>query len=142
MRREPWYAAGLKFECQGCGACCKTHGEYAYVYVTRRDVAAISEHLGISGQAFLETYCTVDEEGWTHLTMTPDDCPLLGDNNRCRAYPVRPKQCATWPFWTENLAPEAWHGPVRECCPGVGRGRRHTVEEIRRIARERDRWYG
>jgi Fe-S-cluster containining protein len=74
--------------------------------------------------------------------MSGADCPLLDEAQRCRAYAVRPKQCATWPFWTENLVPEVWHGPVSACCPGVGRGRLYTAADIRRIARERDRWYG
>jgi Fe-S-cluster containining protein len=142
MASKPWYASGLRFECTGCAACCKTHGEYAYVYVTRRDVAAISEHLGVAEDEFLETYCSTSSDGWIHLTMTPDDCPLLDKEGRCRVYPVRPKQCAAWPFWTENLEPAVWHGPVADCCPGVGRGRLYTAQEIRRIAKERDRWYG
>lgn len=142
MGRRLWYADGLRFECAGCAACCRTHGEYAYVYVTARDIAAIGNHLGLSRDEFLEAFCETDSDGWTYLKMTPDDCPMLGDDKRCRIYPVRPKQCATWPFWTENLTPEAWHGPVADCCPGVGRGRLYTAAEIRRIARERDKWYG
>jgi Fe-S-cluster containining protein len=142
MGRSTFYEDGLRFECTGCAACCRTHDDYAYVYVTTRDIAAISKYLGLEREDFLATYCAVDEDGWTHLAMTPRNCPLLGDDLRCRAYPVRPKQCAAWPFWTENLLPEVWYGPVVECCPGIGRGRRYSARAIRRIARERDRWYG
>lgn len=142
MARRSWYAGGLRFECTGCAACCRTHGEYAYVYVTERDEARISRHLGTTPEEFRRAYCTVDADGWVNLTMTPDDCPLLGDDLRCRVYPVRPKQCATWPFWTENLIRETWEGQIAKCCPGVGRGRLYSREEILDIARQRDRWYG
>lgn len=142
MRSEFWYKRGLRFECKGCGECCKTHGEYAYVYVTNRDIAAICKHLKLLRDEFLDTFCGMDEDGWIHLAMTTGNCPLLDDKQRCRVYPVRPKQCAAWPFWTENLEPEVWYGPVAECCPGIGRGRLYTAEEIRRIAGDRDKWYG
>jgi Fe-S-cluster containining protein len=141
MRKRSWYADGLRFECQECAACCKTHGEYAYVYVTERDIKAIAAHLGLSPREFVNLHCNVDDDGWFHLSMQPIDCPLLDENGRCKAYPARPKQCATWPFWSENLIAEVWHGPVAECCPGIGRGQLYSRQEIERIARERDRWY-
>jgi Fe-S-cluster containining protein len=54
--------------------------------------------------------------------MDEPACAFLDENNRCKIYPVRPKQCATWPFWTENLERAAWEGPVKDCCPGIGKG--------------------
>ena len=33
-----WFDDGLRFNCKGCGACCKTHGEYAYVFLSDWDV--------------------------------------------------------------------------------------------------------
>ena len=66
---------------------------------------------------------------------------MLDGDGRCRVYPVRPLQCATWPFWTENLKPETWNGPVRETCPGIGQGRLYSRAEIERLAAERDRWF-
>jgi Fe-S-cluster containining protein len=143
MERRPWYKDGLGFECQACGACCRTHGqsaEYAYVYLAERDVGAIAAHLGLGRDAFLAEFCKV-EEGGIHLRTDTIDCPLLDAGGRCRAYEVRPKQCAAWPFWRENLTRRAWDGPVRACCPGIGRGPLHEADEIDRIADERDEWY-
>ena len=55
---------------------------------------------------------------------------------------MRPKQCATWPFWEENLRDEArWKGPVGECCPGIGQGPLFSAEEVERQARETEAWY-
>jgi Fe-S-cluster containining protein len=50
----------------------------------------------------------------------------------CTVYPVRPKQCRTWPFWESNVeTPEAWERTT-QICPGSGRGDLIPVEEITR----------
>jgi len=49
---------------------------------------------------------------------------------RCRIYPVRPKQCRTWPFWKLNLAsPDTWNDQVHRC-PGINRGPLHEAQKI------------
>ena len=52
-RSKPWYDKGLRFECTRCGNCCKSRGQYAYVYLAPADVRAIAAHLGLSRTAFL-----------------------------------------------------------------------------------------
>ncbi|MBM3198930.1 MAG: YkgJ family cysteine cluster protein, partial [Chlamydiae bacterium] len=43
------------------------------------------------------------------------DCIFLKDK-RCTIYPVRPKQCKTFPWWTENLSsPKAWEEAAKSC---------------------------
>lgn len=137
-----WYQRGLAFECTQCGACCRTHGEHSYVYLTDEEFSAIAVHLALGEPDFMEQFCETDSEGYVSLLVRPGDCVLLDEQGRCRAYPVRPKQCATWPFWTENLEPAVWNHVVKKLCPGVGRGRIHSFDEICQIARERDIWYG
>lgn len=140
MPPKPWYAKGLRFECTRCGNCCRNHGAYSHVYLTPADVGAIARHLGLSKPAFLERYCKC-EDGWVTLRTDAPACAFLEADNRCAIYPVRPKQCATWPFWTD-LERAAWEGPVKDCCPGLGKGELHSAEEVERIARENDEWYG
>lgn len=140
MSPKPWYNKGLRFDCTRCGNCCKTHGEYAYVYLAERDLSAIAQHLGLSRADFLARHCE-REDGWVLLRMDQPACPFLTSENTCSIYPVRPKQCATWPFWRENLERAQWEGPVRETCPGIGRGPLHPAAEIERIARENEEWY-
>jgi len=140
MSHKPWYAKGLRFECTQCGDCCRNHGEYTYVYLTRGEVRSIADHLGLTQAAFREAYC-LEEDGWTTLRMDEPACPFLDGENRCRIYPVRPKQCATWPFWEENLERETWEGAVSDCCPGIGKGPSVPAEEVERIARETEDWY-
>ena len=140
MSHKKWYSNGLRFECQGSGNCCRNHGDYAYVYLLPAEVTAMAEHLGVSPDDFRARWCTEDD-GWTCLRMDQPACPFLDSGNRCKVYPVRPKQCATWPFWTENLEEQAWEDVVKRCCPGVGRGPLHSRAEIERIARENDAHY-
>ncbi len=49
---RPWYDAGLRFGCTQCGNCCKSHGEYAYIYLMEPEVEAIAEHLGLDIETF------------------------------------------------------------------------------------------
>ncbi len=139
-----WYEEGIRFECTACGDCCKTHGEsgeYAYVYLSNKDVDRIAEYLKMPRLEFLNAYCALDAEGDVHLAKLEGDCSFLEEGNRCRVYPVRPKQCATWPFWRENLKKTVWEGPVSACCPGIGRGRLYARDEIDALADERRDWY-
>lgn len=141
MSSKPWYQNGLRFSCTRCGNCCRNHGDYTYVYLTDKDVSAIALHLGLTETEFLQTYCQ-SEGGWVSLRMDAPACPFLGEGNACGIYPVRPKQCATWPFWKENLRRATWEGEVKADCPGIGRGELHSREEIERIAGETAEWYG
>ena len=137
-----WYEEGLRFTCQACGDCCRAHGDYAYVYLAERDVMDISAFLGLTVEAFMEAYCTVDENDWIHFSDLSGDCRFMGEEGRCTIYPVRPKQCATWPFWSENLEDRAvWEGPVAGCCPGIGKGRLYSADEADAIAADNDHHY-
>jgi len=138
----PWYRDGLRFECARCGSCCVTHGDCQYVFLADADIDAIAGHLGREPAAFLDE-CCVSSGGSTWLEMPAAECLFLEDGARCRVHPVRPRQCSTWPFWTENLASErAWAESVLSICPGAGKGPLFPAREIERIARERDAWLG
>jgi len=140
MSPKSWYSKGLRFECTQCGNCCRNHGDYTYVYLIEKEVERMAHHLGLSQKRFLEDFCT-EEEGWVSLRMDAEACPFLQEDNRCGVYEVRPKQCATWPFWDENLKRATWEGPVKKCCPGIGQGPVTPAAEVERIARETEEWY-
>ena len=140
MTDKPWYHKGLRFECTRSGNCCRTHGEYAYVYLSEDEIRAASRFLGGSRAEFVETWCE-EEDGWILLRADRPECPFLGPDSLCRIHPVRPAQCRAWPFWEENLERETWEGAVKACCPGVGRGRLYTraeIEELARLAAEQE----
>ena len=55
------------------------------------------------------------------------DCIFLDRSSRngkalCSLYDLRPSQCRTWPFWSENVeSPEAWIA-ASQSCPGINTG--------------------
>ncbi len=124
-----WFKDGLCFECTRCGNCCKGPG---YVWVKDREIRAMAEHLDMDvdefGRRFLKRYkgrLSLTEKGPEHR------CILLGDDDRCMVYPVRPDQCKTFPFWPLPVKRrEEWEA-LKEYCPGVDRGRLYTRDEIR-----------
>ncbi|MBD3246523.1 MAG: YkgJ family cysteine cluster protein [Candidatus Omnitrophica bacterium] len=125
-----FYRHGLRFECQGGGKCCTAGTQEGYVYLTLADRQNIARYLGISLAVFTRKYCR-REQGMCYLRRLKPCCQFL-DNNRCAIYPVRPIQCETWPFWPDNLTPEAWRRAKR-FCPGIGKGRIHSLQEIERL---------
>jgi Fe-S-cluster containining protein len=120
---------GLCFECTQCGECCTTRGEYAYVYLSRRESAALAAHLGLGRAEFERRHTFVDEDGWRQLRFTEGRCTFLDDAGRCGIYEARPVQCRTFPFWPEFVADGEWTAEVRDLCEGIGRGPRYTRTE-------------
>jgi hypothetical protein len=132
-----FYQGGLRFECQGEGKCCKTRGKYGYVYLSFNDRRRLAAHFGISTALFTTRY-TEKEDGLYQLKYKDKDCPFLQDN-KCAVYDSRPWQCRTWPFWPENMSTSVWEREVASYCPGIGKGRVYSPEEIEEIiSKKRD----
>ena len=124
-----FYAKGLRFECTGCGECCRArNGKPSWVYVTIDERRRLARHLKISTSAFTRRYCS-KTLGFFHLKNPNQDCLFL-DGARCTVYEARPGQCRTFPFWRENMSDKAWNGPIARECEGINKGRRWTREEI------------
>lgn len=128
---KQFYKEGLRFDCQGDGKCCKTRGKYGYVYLSFSDRRRLAAHLKLSLTVFTAAY-TKKVDGLYELQYTGKDCPFLQDN-RCKVYEARPWQCRTWPFWPENMDAAVWEKEVLSWCPGAGKGRLYTAEEIEKI---------
>lgn len=134
-------AAELRFECTGCGACCRRRGSYAFVYLNDGEVDLLAEFLQISRRSFLRRHTVVDEMGWRQLRFSNDSCPFLDeDSGRCGAYAARPAQCRTFPFWRDFVATDGWTGEVRELCEGIGRGPRWSLELVQAAIQEMEAW--
>lgn len=44
------------------------------------------------------------------------DCVFLRDKTKCFVYGARPRQCRTFPWWSENLASKkAWEETAKRC---------------------------
>jgi len=129
-----WYAAGLRFSCRRCGACCT--GEPGHVWLGPGEASALAVLMALSEEEFLARYarrvyglpCLREEEDGR--------CVLFEPGKGCRAYEARPRQCRTWPFWPRIVASqEAWEREAADC-PGMGSGELHGPERIAALARE------
>ncbi|HET9299261.1 MAG TPA: YkgJ family cysteine cluster protein [Candidatus Polarisedimenticolaceae bacterium] len=136
-KRPPWYAEGLRFACQpDCGRCCSNHDDYAYVYLSEEDAAALAAHLNLDQATFRARWTQVDD-GDLVLHMGQDACPFL-DGARCTVYEARPTQCRTFPFWKENLKRRGDWEKLKTFCPGIGQGQVHSLLQISERAAERE----
>lgn len=122
-----FYKNGLRFECTGCGECCKSRGKYQFVYVSLAERRELAQHLGMKTAAFTREHC-IKTDGWYHLRNRDDACTFL-EGVRCGVYAARPQQCRTWPFWPANMSAKAWKD-IKPGCEGIDRGRVYSIAEI------------
>ena len=123
-------ATGLRFECTGCGDCCRVRGQYAHVYLNTEEVRALADFHGMSVRRFKRRFTFVDAEGWRQLAFEGDRCVFLdSQSQRCTVYAARPIQCRTFPFWRELVDDGEWTREARRTCEGVGRGRLYSIVE-------------
>lgn len=134
MGNQSFWADGIRFSCQGTGKCCTSRGEYGYIYLTLKDRRRFAAHLKITTREFTRRYCD-KTDGWFHLKHPERNCTFL-DGKRCTVYEGRPAQCRTWPFWPENMSPRAWQKEVVSFCPGIGKGKLYSADEIRELLKQ------
>ena len=131
-----WYAAGLHFQCCNCGQCCSGPDE-GYIWVNKQEVEAIADYLKITTEQLRRKYLKRVRLRTTIIEQPVSmDCIFLrkvGGQKTCVIYPVRPKQCRTWPFWSDNLkSPNTWNRTAQKC-DGINHGRLYPFEEIEKI---------
>ena len=125
-----WWSEGVFFSCLGCGRCCR--GKPGAIFVTPEEISLIMKFLGItSEELFQRKYMT---KRWNHPSIAErsnGDCVLFDKTmNKCMVYPVRPAQCALFPFWPSVFASsENWEYYSRQC-PGMGQGNFFDAETI------------
>jgi Fe-S-cluster containining protein len=107
---KPWYKDGLRFKCTGCGQCCT--GSPGYVWVSPSEAEAIAKKLNISIEEFVKRYTRRVGNRLSLIEKRQEnnnyDCVFL-QGKRCTIYDARPKQCRTYPWWSENVqTPEDW----------------------------------
>lgn len=124
----PWYRDGLAFECTRCGACCT--GAPGYVWVSIDEIEQLAQFRRESVEEFSSRYVRQVGSRFSLIEKPGGDCIFWEKTSGCTVYDARPVQCRTWPFWPENVEVEEDWEHVRSVCPGSGRGRLFTVEEI------------
>ena len=143
-KKTPWYVGGLHFECIQCGRCCSGPGE-GYIWVTKPEIEFIADFLKITTDQLRRKYLRRVSLRMTIIEHhTTRDCIFLQNiegERRCIIYPVRPSQCRTWPFWSDNLSKPGDWNKAAEKCPGINRGKLYTCEEIEKIQRNKKWWH-
>ena len=132
---KPWYGDGLRFTCTQCGDCCRTHDDYAHVYLLPNDITRLAKFHSLERREFLRQFTKPDaDSGMRTLNWDDEKCVFLGEKG-CVVYEARPEQCRTWPFWPENLTKEVWAKEIVPFCPGADEGRLYSIGEIKKISR-------
>jgi Fe-S-cluster containining protein len=112
--RPQWYRGGLRFACTECGKCCC--GASGYVWVSRQEVERMAALVGMRLDDFGRRYLRRIGDRYALLEAPiSGDCVFLAEG-RCAVYEARPKQCRSYPWWSENLASaDAWQRTARAC---------------------------
>jgi uncharacterized protein len=127
--RKYFFERGLHFECCHCGNCC--NGDSGIIIVLNKEIGQISDYLALHRELFVERclYPYLDE-----FSIREDDTGrCIFFENGCSIYPVRPLQCRTFPFWFTNLRSLGAWKKIIEDCPGTGKGRLYSKDEILEI---------
>lgn len=158
---QPWYADGLNFTCTTCGNCCT--GGPGFVFAEEREIELAAQYLNLPVADFRRKYCRrvgtkvsfkeVRQPNGNHDCIFLTEIPAESSNRElepgepipmtrrvCGLYGVRPLQCRTWPFWSENVSsPAAWKRAAKGC-PGMDRGGRHFDLERIETLRTATEW--
>jgi uncharacterized protein len=130
-QRPYFFDAGLQFECLRCGQCCT--GAPGTIYVSAEEIDALARHLQLSVNHFTAQYLYPCKDSYSIGEHADGRCLFFDEG--CRIYPLRPCQCSAFPFWFSNLrSEERWREVARQC-PGIGRGRRYSRDQILDIVR-------
>jgi len=107
--------------CEKCqGRCCI--GESGYIWVTPKEISALSNGLNIKTDEFITKYLSKIGYRYSLKELEFDGgfrCIFFDTTKRmCDVYKNRPTQCRTFPFW------EHFKNNIREVekeCPGIYR---------------------
>ncbi|MBI9018549.1 MAG: YkgJ family cysteine cluster protein [Phycisphaerae bacterium] len=131
---KKWYHGGLAFSCTGCGNCC-SGPEEGYIFANEKELQAAADFLKMPLNELKRKYTYKIGRRYSYTEQKPsNDCIFLRDNGKggkgCMIYPVRPRQCRTWPFWDINLCyPDNWQDAAEDC-PGIDHGTFYEFDEI------------
>ncbi|MBA1438161.1 MAG: YkgJ family cysteine cluster protein [Epsilonproteobacteria bacterium] len=119
VKKEGYPYAFTPSACATCeGRCCT--GESGYIYVSKKEIFAIAELLGMDVNEFGVKYLFKKGYKYSIKENKVDEsyeCVFYDKaTNGCKIYQARPSQCRTFPFW------EYFKTRVDELkseCPGI-----------------------
>lgn len=110
------------------------------MWFTAAEEEAMAKEVGLALEDFQRRYTRRIGARWSLKELVRDgkhDCVFLDRESQpgkaiCSIYHARPRQCRTWPWWSEVVeSPEAWADTKeRTPCPGMGKGTLHSFVTI------------
>ena len=130
----------FRFACvPGCSECCRQQG---FVYLTEENLRRAAAFLRLSVAAFERRYVYRTRHLLRLRKPRGSQCHFLRERG-CAIHPVKPVQCAAFPFWPELVDSRAAWKQAAAYCPGIGSGPPVPAETAHRIASEmRSRYPG
>jgi len=121
----------IRFECQtDCSNCCELGS--GFVFLSEQEAQNIAAYLHVTQTEFLDWFTRIVDDRLALMDSDDGHCVFL-EEHKCLVYPVRPQQCSTYPFWPENMkTPQRWE-LTKQLCPGIGKGKIYSAEEITAI---------
>lgn len=132
--KKTWYHSGLAFNCRQCGNCCAGPDE-GYVWISKEEIEKLAHFLKMTPAQLKNNYLHRVGLRYSLIEKQPSkDCIFLSRNSDqtidCDIYPVRPLQCRTWPFWSENLRSASTWNHAAQKCPGIDDGLWYDLPKI------------
>lgn len=121
-----FFDAGIRFECQRCGACCT--GAPGIIRISGPEIRILADFLKISASDLTRMHLRPIASGFSIAEEVDGACRFFDQS--CRIYPVRPLQCRIYPFWFSQMrSRRQWEKTLRQC-PGIGSGTFYSRERI------------
>lgn len=106
-----------------------------YVYLTEADLRAAAAFLGVRPRVFEAKYVYRTAHLLRLRKPRHAQCHFLEESG-CALHPAKPAQCRIFPFWPELVeSRSAWRG-ISRYCPGVGKGKRASLQGVLRLSAE------
>jgi len=106
--------------CESCGGACCT-GASGYIWAKYQEIEKMANFLELTVEEFATMYLKKVKHRYSLVEKKIDDenyaCIFFNtESKQCSIYPVRPRQCRTFPFWEtfKNNTEE-----VKKECPGI-----------------------
>ena len=114
---------GYQFDpsaCEACGGQCCT-GESGYIWANYEEIEKMANFVNLSLEDFATMYLRKVKHRYSLVEKKLSEenyaCIFFDETlKRCSIYPVRPRQCRTFPFWEQFKNNE---DEVRKECPGI-----------------------
>lgn len=102
------------------------------MWLQKTEIQQIARSLKMPTREFERQFCRHVFLRVSLLERPNGDC-IFFTAAGCSIYAVRPVQCKSFPFWKSLKNPADWEA-LKARCPGVGKGRLYSLEEIEAIS--------